>query len=493
MGEGRVAPGHLHREALGARFVEDRRDALVEDQGVVGAVPGGQAAVDREIVGQHPGIGRRFRDLYPRGNIVDGGLAEAGVDVHEVIDVLVRIGLFELFQHELRALAVERTHTLQLRLLRVGRVVDLAAPQKLLGHDAAHDQRGVLCLFREADEHGIARVFRVGGGRPVHADALAAESCRSALPGGGEGLIGDALDLVDGLLCESQLLHHSPGNFFAVLRRIFFDEVGDTALDDGLVEEARGGGHLHKRVDLHAAAGLAEDGDVVRVAAETGDVVPHPPQGHDDVVHARGAGEGVLLSKFGEVEIAQDVQPVVDGDHHHVSPAAEILAVIADQFQGRAVAEAAAVDPEHDGLLRRLVQRRRPDVEHLTVLALGPVAHAEVHAVRLQAGAVQGQAHRAVHAHIPDPLPGRDGRGGQKALGLGVGHAAELVNPVHQEAAQLAGFRLDDGGVKGAEKTHVSFSFYRIAAGLIVHRFSFLCHKNCAVSAGTAQCLVKIS
>ena len=66
---------------------------------------------------------------------------------------------------------------------------------------------------------------------------------------------------------------------------------------------------------------LAEDRDVVRVAAERGDVVTHPLQCGDlveqrDVARAREA-----VVEMVEVREAERAEPVVDGDDDHVAAA----------------------------------------------------------------------------------------------------------------------------------------------------------------------------
>ena len=77
--------------------------------------------------------------------------------------------------------------------------------------------------------------------------------------------------------------------------------------DNHLVEQALGLGDLPQHGDFPAAAGLAEDGHVVRVAAKAGDVVPHPAQGLHQVGHAHVYGVPILLPKGGQVQVAKGV------------------------------------------------------------------------------------------------------------------------------------------------------------------------------------------
>src|SRR5690606_30778425 len=53
----------------------------------------------------------------------------------------------------------------------------------------------------------------------------------------------------------------------------------ECALDDRAVEQALGGRGGQMRADALAAGGLAEDGDVLGIAAERADAVADPPQG----------------------------------------------------------------------------------------------------------------------------------------------------------------------------------------------------------------------
>ena len=62
--------------------------------------------------------------------------------------------------------------------------------------------------------------------------------------------------------------------------------VHDAALDDGAVVQTIRRGHLQERGDLAAAPGLAEDRHIVRIPAESGNILFHPFQCFDDIRHA---------------------------------------------------------------------------------------------------------------------------------------------------------------------------------------------------------------
>ena len=96
---------------------------------------------------------------------------------------------------------------------------------------------------------------------------------------------------------------------------------GATALADGPVKEA-----ARQRARLHhgnavGAGGLAEDGDVVRIAAEFRDVVPYPLEGLDLIAKTLVAGDAVrvLRAQFRVGEESEAAQPVVERDHHRAA------------------------------------------------------------------------------------------------------------------------------------------------------------------------------
>ena len=68
-----------------------------------------------------------------------------------------------------------------------------------------------------------------------------------------------------------------------------------------------------------------------------------------------------------QVEMAEDVEAMVDRDDHDVVAQREADAVVARRV-GRAVGERAAMQPDHDGPLGA-VEPGRPDVQRQAVLA----------------------------------------------------------------------------------------------------------------------------
>jgi hypothetical protein len=124
------------------------------------------------------------------------------------------------------------------------------------------------------------------------------------------------------------------------------------------VEQPLGRRHRQQRADLAAAARLAEDRHVARIAAEARGVVAHPLQRSDDVQHADVAGVGELGAGAAQIEMPVDRQPVIDADDHHVAGPRQIRAVVAERRPG-AVGIAAAVNPHHHGTLPAVVDDAR--------------------------------------------------------------------------------------------------------------------------------------
>ena len=95
------------------------------------------------------------------------------------------------------------------------------------------------------------------------------------------------------------------------------------------MEQPRGRGHGEQHADLVAAARLAEDHDVAGITAEAGDVVAHPPESSDEVEHPGvPAQRERLAAELGQVQVAEGVEPMVDGDDDAVVLAGEVRAVV---------------------------------------------------------------------------------------------------------------------------------------------------------------------
>ena len=222
------------------------------------------------------------------------------------------------------------------------------------------------------------------------------------------------------------------------------------ALHDGAMEQPARRRHRQQRADLAAAAELAEDRDVARIAAEAVDVVAHPFQCGDHVQRAGIAGRGeIRAADRRQVEEAEDVQPLVHGDDDHVATLGQPRALQPGDVRG-AVGERAAMEPHHDRPLRRC---RSPGDQTLRVrqssvsgevsggpeksASSGRVAGAQT-LLRRMSGVVQRVAHAG---------PGRRPARRHEAVGARcrrtIGNALEGGDTVDDRAADLAGRGLD--------------------------------------------------
>ncbi len=195
-----------------------------------------------------------------------------------------------------------------------------------------------------------------------------------------------------------------------------------------LKESGRRGGS-HERRYLAAAARLAEYGYVGGVAAERLDVVVHPLQCGHQIQKTRIARRCVLLSEVREVEEAQHVETVVERYDHRIALAGEVGAVVRGELLPAARSVTAAVQPDHDGALLAVGQRRSPDVDPQTVLAGMSVVPVECERVLV---ALPASAHglrtcRPVCAAAAYALPLLGSLRRHEPLGAGVGYALEYI------------------------------------------------------------------
>ncbi|MNM77606.1 hypothetical protein D3C81_894660 [compost metagenome] len=145
---------------------------------------------------------------------------------------------------------------------------------------------------------------------------------------------------------ELEVIEHQPG----ALGGGAWTSGGDllAAHGPGAVEQSLRCRHGHQRGDLRATTGLAKYGDVVGIAAEFDRVLTYPVQRLDQIELADIAGIGqCLAAELGQIQVAEQVEAMVDGDDHHVAAPAQVAAVI-QRVAARAVVVGAAVDIEQD-------------------------------------------------------------------------------------------------------------------------------------------------
>jgi len=158
---------------------------------------------------------------------------------------------------------------------------------------------------------------------------------------------------------------------FGVLRRRGRRHARDRrpALCDRPVEQALCGRHAEQRAHFACAAGLTEDRDVLRIAAEAVDVVADPREARDDVLLSGVAGFcEAFTAELRQVDESEHIQPMGDADHHHVVPPRQVRAVVRER-SGRSARVAASVQPHHDGTPDLGRRAGRPDVQVQAVFA----------------------------------------------------------------------------------------------------------------------------
>ncbi len=134
------------------------------------------------------------------------------------------------------------------------------------------------------------------------------------------------------------------------------------------VEQSAREGASRQQVGAPGAGRLAEDGDRLRIAAESRDILLHPLQGGDLIEQAEIGGSGVIgfPGQFRMREETEHAQAIVDGHHDDTLPG-QLFAIVGGHRRSPG-GQRAAVDPHHH---RELVIRRfgcRIDIQIQAVL-----------------------------------------------------------------------------------------------------------------------------
>ncbi len=143
------------------------------------------------------------------------------------------------------------------------------------------------------------------------------------------------------------------------------DHVG--ALGDRFRKQPARRRGRHQVHDAQRAGGFADDGHVVRVAAEGCDVPLHPFQRRDLVEKPVIPRHAVRRfgAQFGMRQIAQNAKPVVDRDDHRAARGKS--GAVVELAAGRAPDQRSAVDPHDDRRTARVL--RCPHVQRQAILA----------------------------------------------------------------------------------------------------------------------------
>ena len=428
------------------------RGRVVEDERNFRAVPGSGSFVNRQLEGEHVGIGCRLRAGSFQFDKVLASLAEDAVQTYEITEALSGIGFFKQ-RDQLVGVLVAKFVGNQLAAFFFGHRVAVgiagAKGDKFVQYGANHDRDG-LCMFGKTDGERVAGI-EVVGNRTAGADIMASfGNFRTYfIVGFGKIFVGNGFQFFH--IFQAQLFHQCLDDLGAIGNGGIL-EVCDTRLDDAFVEQAFGGRGLHQRIDFHAAARLAEQSDILRVSAEVCDIVMNPLKGSNHVRVACVAGVFILVAERGEVHVAQDIQTMVQGNDDHITKSAQRVAVICLLFNRRTGKESAAMQPDHDRLFGGGVNRLGPDVEVLAVFIHWPVAMGDLQFTCAGFILLEHRADIAIAERILNPFPAL-GRGGKlKAFCIGVFDAVKGVGAVQNEAAQFSIAGLNDRFSGGTDK-----------------------------------------
>jgi hypothetical protein len=207
--------------------------------------------------------------------------------------------------------------------------------------------------------------------------------------------------------------------------------------------------HDQQRADLPAAARLAEDRDVGGIAAKRGDVVAHPFERGDHVERAGIARPGeTLAADVVEMQVATDVEPVVDADHHDIAAPREVGAV-GDRAVAGAIGKGTAVQPHHHRPFS--CETWRPDIEAQAVLGFRAAVDRPENAIHLGAPFDLRRRLRrlaVIDERVVHPGPRRHRLRRSEAVRsagrCAIGNALEGMDAACHRAADFPGSCLDD-------------------------------------------------
>ena len=421
--------------------------SIMENKRDIGTMPWGAAALNGEILIEE--IAPHRAGFRPAADIAHGRLPEQYIQKRQVGGAAFGVGGVEQRQQGIRRLLAQHFFGKAFGLGGAHlRFVQAEAIEggKLAKHGA--HQKG------NAGGFGAERIFqRVTQIKGVGVWG-AAGVFSGGFQGGGYFIIsggkrGIGYRFQCGDIRRAKLRHQSLGAVPPAAGAVG-QAAQNAAHHNTFVEQPVRGGGLQQGGHLGAAAGLAEHCHIAGVTAERGNIIPHPAQRGDDIVPARVAGIGVFRPKIRKVEIAQDVQPVVDGNHHAVPQAGHVFALVSDLLNGGTGKVSAAVQPHQHGAMG-VIQRGGPDVQVLAGFVHQPIAVGHQHfAVGL--GHFQQRADIAVTGGVQHAVPHSWLRR-VEAPGLGVRDALKDIQSVKTVAAHRAAGGAHQRGIGRTRKS----------------------------------------
>ena len=174
-------------------------------------------------------------------------------------------------------------------------------------------------------------------------------------------------------------------------------------------------------------------------------MLAHPVQRVDQIQLASVAGVAqAFVAAFAQVEIAERVESVVDGDDDYIATAAQVRPVV-QRMRAGAVVVATAMNVEKDRSPAAITQRGRVHIEEQAVFA-----------DRLVVGVTALRGGSAVAGRIAYATPGQLAGGALESACRGiraVGHAEEGMDAALGPAGDAATACGRDGGASGGRST----------------------------------------
>ena len=187
--------------------------------------------------------------------------------------------------------------------------------------------------------------------------------------------IGDRLKPIDRRCTEPQFRQIQAGPLVPLPPRLARQKRDP--FDESSMEQSFCRRHGHQNTDFGAATRLAENQDTPGIPTECGDVVADPFERGNDIQHSGIARLRILLAILGQIQIAQNVESVIESDDDHIAAARQIFAVECGDVVARSGFEPAAMQPDHNRAFLVVIDPRRPDIDTQAVFALKAVVPLE--------------------------------------------------------------------------------------------------------------------
>ena len=317
----------------------------------------------RKLIRQLIGISDAFRCSATLFDKFYGRQAENGIHRQEINRRFSRIRFFVKSQQFFRVFSILFLQHLH-GLFSWNAVFSRNSRTEIKLAQCCSDQkRDCLRMLRKAMLHRIAQIFFSDMRHISYITACCRNSRRGLQIGFGKLCIGNRLQFFHLVFRKTKFFQHSCHNLSAILFfRIPLEPV-HAALNDPFMEKTVCLRHLHERPDLCPAAGLTENGHIVRISAKAANIVMYPLKRRNDIqISCIGRGF-ILFSKGREIEITKHIQPVVQRHYDYISVFCHIGTFICDMFNRGTGRKTASVEPDHNRTFCFRIDRRRPDIQ----------------------------------------------------------------------------------------------------------------------------------